>query len=308
MAHPSVSAAPAVFEEVDDFLRASRFMERGAVFTDLDGTAVHEVEGRVFAPPEVERGLERIHAVGRQVVVNTLRFPLSVMRAFGGAWLRATGAPIPLVALKGSQIGHVVAADSGTLGFDEIAAWPLTPDELAEVMAGIEALVERGADDLLVFFYPRDWTEGEHVWTPRPERMAHVAAKYRSASEVFSGPVTELRDRLYAADVLMVFLLEDAPDDPLMAYQHTERTRFVTHAGVDKRHGTEAIALSLDVDLAHSVGAGDAETDTFLGAVGLAAIVGNPNLDFKGLHSTLRLPDPLAWGRVLYQLGHVPPA
>jgi hydroxymethylpyrimidine pyrophosphatase-like HAD family hydrolase len=88
-----------------------------------------------------------------------------------------------------------------------------------------------------------------------------------------------------------------------MAYQHTERARFVTHDGVDKRHGTEQIAEWLAIDLEHSVGAGDAETDNFLSVVGLAAIVGNADLDFKGRLATLRLNDPLAWGQVLFELG-----
>jgi hydroxymethylpyrimidine pyrophosphatase-like HAD family hydrolase len=115
--------------------------------------------------------------------------------------------------------------------------------------------------------------------------------------------VQRLHERLSAADVCLVFLLNEAPEDRRMAYQHTERTRFVTHVGVDKRHGAERIARRLGIDLAHSVGAGDAETDNFLGAVGLAAIVGNADLDFKGLTATLRLPDALAWGRVLFELG-----
>ena len=65
------------------FLRDSRFAERGAVMTDLDGTAVHELEGRVVLSRSVELGLERVHAAGHEVLINTLRFPLSIMRVFG---------------------------------------------------------------------------------------------------------------------------------------------------------------------------------------------------------------------------------
>jgi hypothetical protein len=303
MSQPIVTDPAAVQAEVRDFLKRSRYMERGAVFTDLDGTAVHEAEGRVFIPPEVEYGLKRVHDSGREVVINTLRFPRSVLSVFAPEWHRITGAPIPLVSLKGSQIGRIVPGAGGTLVFEEWAAFPLTEAEVDEVMQGIEGMVALGAHDLLVFFYPRDWRLGELIWTPEPDRVAPARQKYRSASEVFTGPVALLRERLYAGEVCLVFLLHDVPDDRRMAYQHTERARFVTHRGVDKRHGTEQIASKLGIDLDHSVGAGDAETDTFLSAVALAAIVGNANLDFKGKQATLRLPSVFEWGRVLFELG-----
>jgi hydroxymethylpyrimidine pyrophosphatase-like HAD family hydrolase len=84
-----------------------------------------------------------------------------------------------------------------------------------------------------------------------------------------------------------------------MAYQHTERARFVTHQGVDKRHGAQALAAALGVDLAESLGAGDAETDSFLCAVGMAVIVGGASLDYKGLKETVRVADPAAFGEML---------
>jgi hydroxymethylpyrimidine pyrophosphatase-like HAD family hydrolase len=101
----------------------------------------------------------------------------------------------------------------------------------------------------------------------------------------------------------MVFLLVDAPQDRLMAYQHTQKSRFITHAGVDKRHGGAALARHLGVSLADSIGAGDAETDTFLDAVGFAVIVGNRDLAFKGLSRTVRVADPAAFGDMLTRLG-----
>lgn len=307
MGHPSASEPAAIHAAVQDFLRRSHYMERGAVITDLDGTAVHEREGRACIPPEVEYGLKRVHDSGRRVVINTLRFPRSVLADFGCEWHGITGAAIPLVSLKGSQIGRIVPASDGTLVFEEFDAEVLSAAELGELMEGIDGMVRQGADDLLVFFYPRDWRLGELLWTPDPRRVAAARAKYVSASEVFGGSVQMLRERLSAGDVCLVFLLNEAPEDRRMAYQHTERTRFVTHVGVDKRHGTERIARHLGIDLEHSVGAGDAETDTFLSAVGLAAIVGNADLDFKGITATLRLPDPLAWGQVLFELGGAEP-
>lgn len=56
--------------------------------TDLDGTAVHELEGRAMLSRTMELGLKRVHERGREVLINTLRFPLSVMRVFGAEWRR----------------------------------------------------------------------------------------------------------------------------------------------------------------------------------------------------------------------------
>ena len=289
------------------FLRDSRFFERGAVMTDLDGTAVHELEGRVTLSRSVELGLERVHATGREVLINTLRFPLSIMRAFGAEWRRASGSDMLAVSLKGSLTGRIVATHSGELAFEEIEAFTLTTEELAEVLSGVRGLCEQGADDLLVFFYPRDWRQGELTWTPDPQRIAHVQAKYRSASRVFSGSVESLATVLHAQPQCMVFLLIDAPQDRLMAYQHTQRTRFVTHCNVDKRHGALSLASALGISLADSVGAGDAETDTFLDEVGLAAIVGNQDVGFKGRYDTVRLPDAPAFGEMLLAIADAAP-
>ena len=87
------------------------------VITDLDGTALHEREGRVWIPPAVERGLQRVHEHGGTVVVNTLRFPGSVIAVLAPEWTRITGAPLPLVSLKGSQVGHLVARPDGSFAF-----------------------------------------------------------------------------------------------------------------------------------------------------------------------------------------------
>jgi hydroxymethylpyrimidine pyrophosphatase-like HAD family hydrolase len=287
------------------FLRESRFAERGAVMTDLDGTAVHEIEGQVLLSRSVELGLQQVHAAGHEVLINTLRFPLSIMRAFGTSWRRASGADMTVVTLKGSLIGRIVATKGGELAFEEISAFTLSAGEIDEVLKGVRGLCEQGAEDLLVFHYPRQWQQGELIWTPEPQRIALVRAKYRSASRVFSGSVDALAAALHAQPQCMVFLLIDAPQDRLMAYQHTERTRFVTHEGIDKRHGALALADSLGLALADSVGAGDAEADTFLDEVGLAAIVGNQDISFKGRFDTFRLPDAPAFGEMLLAIAEL---
>ena len=102
-----------------NFLMQSRFAADGAVVTDLDGTAVHEEQGRIYIPEPVEFGLKKIYELGRPVVLNSLRFPLSVMRTFGKEWLAIANAPIPVVSLYGSQIGYVTR-DEYEIQFSDI--------------------------------------------------------------------------------------------------------------------------------------------------------------------------------------------
>src|SRR4029453_14612968 len=161
---PGMDTELEALQALAQFVRTSAFAERGAVMTDLDGTAVHEVEGRVLLSRSMEMGLERVHDAGRKVLVNTLRFPLAVMRVFGAEWPRGTGDDVCLVSMKGSQIGRVTVSAAGTLGFEEIDAFPLTAQEIGEVMTGVRGMLDNGVDDLLVFFYPRDWQAGEHIW------------------------------------------------------------------------------------------------------------------------------------------------
>jgi hydroxymethylpyrimidine pyrophosphatase-like HAD family hydrolase len=294
-------------ERVDRFVSRSRFRTRGAVVTDLDGTAVLEVAGRVAVSEPMELGLKRVYEAGRPVMLNSLRFPLSVIRTFGAEWYRIAGAPIPTVCLNGSLIGRVVGAGDGTLAYEELGAFPLTEREVREVLDGVRGLLASGADDILVFWYPRDWRAGERIWTPRPERVTGLAAKYRSAAAVESFAVEKLEEALLAAPLCMIFLLIDAPQDRLMAYQHTKRTQFVTHRGVDKLFGAERMAEQLGVALRDSVGAGDAETDTFLRGVGLAVVVGPNALEMRGHWDTLHVTDHRDLGELLGRLAESTP-
>jgi hypothetical protein len=285
------------------FVETSGFAERGAVVTDLDGTAVHEHEGRVVVARSVEFALKRLRSAGRPLVINSLRFPLSVLRSFGREWTRISDAPLPTVSLNGSLLGRIVEPREGDLAFEEIDAFPLRAADIDEVLAGIEGLLADRVDRLLVFWYPRDWRCGERIWTPVESRIAEVAGKYRSAAEVVSTPLDALRRRLHADDTLMIFLLIDAPQERLMAYQHSSPTSFFTHRGVDKKSGTHAIAQRLGVSIEDSVGCGDTPMDNFLEGIGLAVRVGPMTLEFRGARDTIDVPDPSALGDALERLG-----
>ncbi len=192
-----------------------------------------------------------------------------------------TNAPLPLVSLNGAQIGYLEERDD-RIAFREIAAFPLSAAAIDEVLVGVAGLLGGGIDDILLFFYGRDWTRGERIWTPTEARAAAARERYRSASEVSCAPLDALRSTLLGEDICMLMMLVNAEDDRLMAYQHVKRSSFVTRAGVDKKSGAEALARLLDQDLGHTIGAGDTPMDSFLGAVGLAVQVGERRPSTKG--------------------------
>ncbi|HET9525908.1 MAG TPA: hypothetical protein VFO99_07065 [Pyrinomonadaceae bacterium] len=290
-----------VDSKLQNFILQSTFATSGAVVTDLDGTAVHEFQGKIVIPKEVELGLMRHYESGRPLILNSLRFPLSVIRTFGQDWYKLSNAPIPTVTLNGSLMGFVKKTPEEELMFEEAAAFPLTRDEIKEALEGVQGLLDGGIKNVLVFYYPRDWRIGEVIWTPVPENIISVKEKYSSASAVTAVEFPKLQDQMLAEDVCMIFLLIDAPEDQLMAYQHTKRSNFVTHKGVDKLFGARAMANVLGCDMQQSLGAGDTELDSFLDGVGLALIVGNNDLKFRGLVDTIRLRGSDELGTLLFR-------
>ena len=295
----------ALSEEVEAklkrFIDESAFATSGVVVTDLDGTAVHEYQGKITIPKEVELGLMHHYKHGRPLILNSLRFPLSVIRTFGQDWYKLSNAPIPTITLNGSQMGFVKKNEESELVFEEAAAFPLTNEEILEALKGVKGLLDGGIRNVLVFYYPRDWRIGEVIWTPIPENIERVKDKYRSASSVTAVEFPKLQEQMLAEEICMIFLLIDAPEDQLMAYQHTKRSNFITHKGVDKLFGARVMSDMFKSDLRDSLGAGDTELDTFLQGVGLALWVGNNELKFHGLIDTVKLNNSFELGLLLFR-------
>ena len=297
-----MSLNPEVEAALQQFKQQTHFAGRGGVITDLDGTAVHEEHGRIYIPEPVAFGLKALYDAGRPVVLNSLRFPLSVMRTFGKEWLAIANAPIPVVSMNGSQLGYVTTDDKDELCFDEIDAFPLESRKIDDVLAGVQKLLNDDIRDVLLFYYPRDWRLGEIIWTPVAEKVEHVKDKYRSASAVSAVELPKLREQLHAEEICMIFLLIERSADDLMAYQHSRPSSFFTRDGVDKLSSTQAIAAHLGIDLNDSVGAGDTAMDIFLNGVGLAVQVGHRELDFRGTRATIRVGSSFELGELLFQL------
>jgi len=132
---------------------------------DLDGTALLEDHGKVFISSSVEEGVKALYKLKLPVVLNTLRFPLSVISTIGEAWSQLGDVPILTVLLNGSLLGQIRRKE-GKVVYEEMAAFPMNPEEIAAVVEGVDELVRAKIHDCLFFFYPRNWKEGEILWTP----------------------------------------------------------------------------------------------------------------------------------------------
>lgn len=289
--------------QLEQFLGKRNFF-RGGLALDLDGTALMEDQGRVFIPAAVEAGVRSIHRLGRPIIINTLRFPLSVMRTVGEAWYALVENPVPTTLLNGSILGNIHRVGA-QLEYEEIAAFPMTESEKKLVFDGVREFLNQGIDDVLLFYYVRAWREGEGLWTPREERVDGLRQKFLSASKVTAMKLDALEAELAGKDVCMMSLFVDRPEDTLMAYQHSKRNSFFTRRGVDKASGLRELAKRLGVSLEDSIGAGDTEMDSFLSEVGLAVIVGGRPLPFAGRLNTVRVPEPAALGDLLSQIARL---
>jgi hydroxymethylpyrimidine pyrophosphatase-like HAD family hydrolase len=300
-----MSLSLSVENAIGDFAHRSGFTERGGVVIDLDGTAVHEENGRTIIPRPVELGLKALYDRGRPVVLNSLRFPLSVMRTFGKEWLAISNSPIPIVSMNGSQVGYVQRDKKDELCFEEIVAFPLTVNEIDAVITGVEALLDDNIRDVLLFYYPRDWRMGEIIWTPVAEKVTYVKDKYKSASAVTAVELDKLQEQLHKEELCMIFLLIERSADDLMAYQHSKPSSFFTTKGVDKLTGSQAAADYIGFEMPASLGAGDTAMDVFLNGVGMAVHVGPRELGFRGVYSTIRVSNSFELGDVLFRLAGI---
>jgi hydroxymethylpyrimidine pyrophosphatase-like HAD family hydrolase len=284
-------------EPLREFANASD-CSKAFLALDLDGTALLEDNGKVFISSSVEKGVKAIHDLKIPVVLNTLRFPLSVISTIGNEWYHIADEPILTVLLNGSVLGYIKCTE-GNLHYEEIAAYPMNAEELRDMLDGLAQLLKAGIDDVLLFSYSRDWKEGEALWTPNPDKVPGLEKKYVSASRVTSGPLESLAQSLSSREICMASLFIDRPEDKLMAYQHSKRNSFFTTKGVNKSSGLRAMADRLNLVSEQALGAGDTEMDTFLSEVGFAVVVGESKLSFRGLKETVRVATPLELGELI---------
>src|SRR5687768_3823933 len=159
--------SPEISRSLEEFAARSDF-QKGALVLDLDGTALLEREGKVFISSAVEKAVRAVHDIRRPVILNTLRFPISVLTTVGEAWYQIADVPILTVLLNGSVSGYIVRTN-GKLEYEELMSFPLNETEIRKMLDGIEELLEANVTDLVLFYYSRDWRAGETVWTPHAD-------------------------------------------------------------------------------------------------------------------------------------------
>lgn len=289
---------------------------RGALFLDLDGVVLLEVDGRLSISGTAERGIAEVVRLGRPVVMNSLRCPQAIISKIGHEWMSQYGKEIPAILLNGSSIGRFVKVNDD-LEWQEDAAFPILEEEIDDFIRGVEDLIDGGIRDMLVFFYPRDWREREIIWTPGTAHAQQKQAEYGSIARVVSWTVAELRQRMKEAETCMIFQHIDRPKEILRSYLHQDPMSFFTRkAGmrIDKASGMQEWSARNGVSPEDSIGAGDTDMDVFLSKTGLAVIVEEERrlehekrmpLRFRGVHETIWVHDPHETGELILLLAEL---
>lgn len=275
-------------KQISDFSSRSDFRDKGGLMTDLDGTVIQEIEGKAFIPSEVQQGLADMYKTSCPIIINTIRFPLSVIRTFAYDWYDISKASVPLVSLNGSQIGYMNKDKKSKFTFQEVNAYPLNNQELRKIISEIDNILCNGAVSMLVFYYPRAWNRGEIIWTSQVEKLAETKEKYKSASEIYAGDLQTLQHNLEAEDINMIFLLTTITDLTVPHLQ-TSRKDFYTHNNVDKLYGANKMISYLGLEIENFIGSGDTPMDVFLREVGQVIKVGNLELNFECKSHILQL-------------------
>ncbi|WP_221392700.1 HAD hydrolase family protein [Dyadobacter sp. NIV53] len=266
-------------KQISDFTDRREFVEKGGLMTDLDGTVIQEHEGKYFMPDLVREGLVKMYNAQCPVIINTMRFPISVIKTFATDWFVMSKASVPLVSLNGSQIGFINKDKKSKFTFQEIEAFPLKKEEVKKFISDIEQILEQGGS-VLVFYYPRDWVKGEIIWTSDKEKTSETKDRYRSASHVYNSNMEELTRNLESEDICMIFL-KAIQSDPATPFTNTDYKDFYSHQNVDKLFGAKKMISHLEREIHQFVGAGDTPMDVFLKEVGQVIKVGGLNMNFE---------------------------
>ena len=289
---------------IQDFASHPDFRQYGGLITDLDGTIVQHQDGNYVIPLEVQAGLKELYQDNCPVILNTLRFPLSIIKTFAAVLHPIAQSAIPVISLNGSQWGYISTAKNEEFSFTEAGAQPLKPAEIEGFMADIQLLVQNKVPNIAAFYYPRDWTKGEIIWSPEESRLSDMVQTYKSASQVYSSSLAILEKNLAAEEICMIFLLVKKDLIQGAHLQHNLKD-FYTTAGVNKLAGAHAFVNQLGRNLKNFIGAGDTPMDVFLQETGAVLKVGNLPLDFDCQATILPVETVSEIGEVFTQVAEV---
>jgi hydroxymethylpyrimidine pyrophosphatase-like HAD family hydrolase len=286
---------------IQDYASHPDFRQYGGLMTDLDGTIVQHQEGNYAIPYQVQACLNDLYRVNCPIILNTIRFPISIIKTFAPVLYPIAQHPIPVISLNGSQWGYIAPGENEDFSFTEAGAQPLKPAEIKRFMANLRFLVQHKVPHIAAFYYPRDWTKGEIIWSAEESRVAEMAQTYKSASRVYSSSLPVLENNLTAEEISMIFLLVKKDLIPGKYLQHDLKD-FYTTAGVNKLAGAHAFVNQLGRTLQNFIGAGDTPMDVFLQETGAVIKVGNLPLDFDCQATILPVETVSEMGEVFTQI------
>ena len=55
------------------------------------------------------------------------------------------------------------------LPLKQLMSYPLTPDEIQDVVNKVKNFTDEDVENIILFYYPEDWEKGEVIWTPDPK-------------------------------------------------------------------------------------------------------------------------------------------
>lgn len=286
---------------IQDFVSQPDFRQYGGVITDLDGTIVQHQDGNYFVPAQVQAGLKNLYQANCPIILNTLRFPISIIKTFASVLYPIAQNSIPVISLNGSQWGYILPGANEEYSFTEVGAQPLRPAEIKNFMADIRLLVQQKLPHIAAFYYPRDWTKGEIIWSAEEDRVAEMKQTYKSASWIYSSSLSVLEKNLAAEEISMIFLLVKKDLIQGAHLQHNIKD-FYTTANINKLTGAHAFVNQLRRNLKHFIGAGDTPMDVFLKETGAVIKVGNLPLDFSCQATILPVETVSEIGEVFTQI------
>ncbi|KAA5542920.1 HAD hydrolase family protein [Adhaeribacter rhizoryzae] len=286
---------------IQDYVIQPAFRQNGGLITDLDGTIVQHLDGNYSVPTQVQAGLNNLYRVNCPIILNTIRFPLSIIKTFAAVLYPIAQNPIPVISLNGSQWGYISPGENEEFSFSEAGAQPLKPAEIKRFMDDIRLLIQQKVPNIAAFYYPRDWTKGEIIWSAEESRVAEMAQTYKSASRVYSSSLSTLEKNLAAEEISMIFLLVKKDLIPGTHLQHNLKD-FYTTAGVNKLAGAHAFVNQLGRNLKNFIGAGDTPMDVFLKETGVVIKVGDLPLSFDCQATILPVKTVSEIGEVFTQI------
>ena len=286
---------------IQHFASHPDFRPQGGLMTDLDGTIVQHRDGNYLIPPEVQAGLNNLYQVNCPIILNTIRFPISIIKTFAAILYPIAGNSIPVISLNGSQWGYISRGQDGEFSFTEAGAHPLKPADIKSFIANIQLLIQNKVPNIVAFYYPRDWTKGEIIWAAEEGRVAELTQKYKSASRVYSSSLSILEMNLAAEEISMIYLMIKKDLIQGSHLQHDLKD-FYTATGVNKLMGAHAFVNQLGRNLKHFIGGGDTPMDVFLQETGAVIKVGDLPLHFSCQATIMPVKTVAEMGEVFTQV------